>query len=114
MRQRRWLELIKDYDITIQYHPGKANIVADALSWKSEGTLAALMTRQVRLLRDLKEMQIEVQIIDSSNSEYQLNQVSIQISLYDKIKKGTTRRYSNKEDDKESARRRTQGVSHKR
>jgi hypothetical protein len=32
MRQRRWLELIRDYDLTIQYHPGKANVVADALS----------------------------------------------------------------------------------
>jgi hypothetical protein len=32
MRQRRWLELIKDYDLTIQYHPGKSNVVADALS----------------------------------------------------------------------------------
>ncbi|CAA0806248.1 Uncharacterized mitochondrial protein AtMg00860, partial [Striga hermonthica] len=32
MRQRRWLELMKDYDCTISYHPGKANVVADALS----------------------------------------------------------------------------------
>jgi hypothetical protein len=32
MRQHRWLELIKDYDLTIQYHPGKANVDADALS----------------------------------------------------------------------------------
>jgi hypothetical protein len=32
MRQRRWLELLKDYDIEILYHPGKANVVADALS----------------------------------------------------------------------------------
>ena len=31
MRQRRWLELIKDYDLEIHYHPGKANVVADAL-----------------------------------------------------------------------------------
>src|SRR3954454_8225026 len=35
MRQRRWLELIKDYDMSLQYHPGKANVVADALSRKS-------------------------------------------------------------------------------
>ena len=34
MRQRRWLELVKDYDIDIQYHPRKVNVVADALSRK--------------------------------------------------------------------------------
>jgi len=32
MRQRRWLELIKDYDLTINYHPGKANVIVDVLS----------------------------------------------------------------------------------
>jgi hypothetical protein len=32
MRQRRWLDLIKDYELEIHYHPGKANVVADALS----------------------------------------------------------------------------------
>jgi hypothetical protein len=35
MRQRRWLELIKDFDLEIHYHPGKANVVADALSRKT-------------------------------------------------------------------------------
>ena len=35
LRQRRWLELIKDYDLEIHYHPGKANVAADALSRKS-------------------------------------------------------------------------------
>ena len=34
LRQRRWLEVIKDYDLGIHYHPGKANVVADALSRK--------------------------------------------------------------------------------
>ena len=32
MRQMRWLELIKDYNLEVHYHPGKANVVADALS----------------------------------------------------------------------------------
>ena len=44
LRQRRLLELLKDYDMTILYHPGKANVVADALSRKavSMGSLAML------------------------------------------------------------------------
>ena len=87
MRQRRWLELMKDYDITIQYHPGKANVVADALSQKSGGTVATLITRQTRILRDLEEMQIEVRVIDPSNPKYQLNQVSIQFNHTTKSKR---------------------------
>jgi hypothetical protein len=35
MRQRRWLTLIKDYELEVHYHPGKANIVANALSRKA-------------------------------------------------------------------------------
>ncbi|WMV41036.1 hypothetical protein MTR67_034421 [Solanum verrucosum] len=35
LRQRRWMELLKDYDLTIQYHPGKTNVVANALSQKT-------------------------------------------------------------------------------
>ena len=35
MRQRRWLELIKDYNLEVHYHPRKVNVVADALSQKS-------------------------------------------------------------------------------
>ncbi len=44
LRQRRWLELIKDYELVIDYHLGKANIVVDALSRKSLFTLRALNT----------------------------------------------------------------------
>ncbi|KAG8479786.1 hypothetical protein CXB51_029317 [Gossypium anomalum] len=45
LRQRRWLELIKDYDLIIDYHPGKANVVADALSRKFLFALRAMNTR---------------------------------------------------------------------
>ncbi|KAL4013763.1 hypothetical protein IC575_025946 [Cucumis melo] len=41
MRQRRWLELVKEYDCEILYHPGKANVVADALSRKKRGLAEA-------------------------------------------------------------------------
>ena len=42
LRQHRWMEFIKDYDFMIDYHPGKANVVADALSRKSMQMLRAL------------------------------------------------------------------------
>ena len=42
LRQRRWMELIKNYDCVIDYHPEKANVVVDALSRKSVQTLRAL------------------------------------------------------------------------
>ena len=58
-RQRRWLELMKDYDLTIHYHPRKANVVADALSQKLGVTLAALLTQQASLLKKIEQMQIE-------------------------------------------------------
>jgi len=86
MRQRRWLELIKDYDLTINYHLKKANVVANALSQKSGGSLTVLRTQQSRLLNDLEEMQIEVRVKESENATSQLNQVSIQYDLYEWIK----------------------------
>ena len=53
IRQRRWLELLKDYDMEVKYHPGKANVVANALSRKSTGSVACLLTQEKRLLREL-------------------------------------------------------------
>ncbi|KAL4037990.1 hypothetical protein IC575_001593 [Cucumis melo] len=50
MRQRRWLELVKDYDCEILYHPSKANVVADALSRKVSHS-RRLITRQPHCLR---------------------------------------------------------------
>ena len=45
MRQRRWMEFLEDYDFTLHYHPGKANVVADALSRKSRGALGVADAR---------------------------------------------------------------------
>ena len=58
MRQRRWIELLKDYDVTILYHPGKANVVANALSIKasSMGSLAAIWVEQIPLARDVHRL----------------------------------------------------------
>ena len=59
MRQRRWLELIKDYDLEIHYHPGKANVVADALSRK--GYCSSLVTRErlPELHEELEKLRLE-------------------------------------------------------
>ena len=42
MRQHRWVKYLKDYEFTLNYHPGKENVVVDALSWKSRGVLTSM------------------------------------------------------------------------
>jgi hypothetical protein len=59
-RQRRWLELIKDYDLDVHYHPGKAKVVADALSQKSQCNCVMMDSRINTLCDELSKMKIEV------------------------------------------------------
>jgi hypothetical protein len=60
MRQRRWLELIKDYDLNIQYHPSKANIVADNLSRKSYCSNLMVRDEQPELCDELEKLKLEI------------------------------------------------------
>ena len=50
MRQYKWIEYLEDYDFTLHYHPGKANVVADALSRKSRGVLTSVASREWQML----------------------------------------------------------------
>ncbi|XP_043700815.1 uncharacterized protein LOC122651485 [Telopea speciosissima] len=60
MRQRQWLELMKDYDCTIHYHPGKANIVADALSQKSKTLSIVSLVVSKELVEEARRMDLEL------------------------------------------------------
>ena len=60
LRQKRWLELIKDYELVIEYHPGKANMVADALSRKSSTSLAYIRTAYVSILMEMRILGLDL------------------------------------------------------
>jgi len=60
LRQRRWSELLKDYDLQLQYHLGKANIVADALSRKMQHSFYNIMITQMTLLKELENMGVQL------------------------------------------------------
>ena len=59
MRQRRWMEFLEDYDFTLHYHPGKANVVADALNRKSRGVLASIASREWQMLETVGQFGLQ-------------------------------------------------------
>ena len=79
MRPRRWLELIKDYDLEVHYHPGKANVVADALSRKVRCNCLSVEAYNEILCSELRNLNLE--IVTHSN----LNHISIKPTLHDQI-----------------------------
>ena len=60
MWQRRWLELMADYDIDLEYHPGKVNVVPDALSKKPGACMVMQITQQKELLEEMRRMELMV------------------------------------------------------
>lgn len=60
MRQRRWLKLINDYNIRIHYHPGKANVIADALSRKSYCNDLEVKENCPELHEEFQKLKLEV------------------------------------------------------
>jgi len=62
MRQRCWVELIKDYDCVIEYHPGKANVVANALSRKNKTIDADLDDNDEKELLELRKINAKVEV----------------------------------------------------
>jgi len=88
LRQRRWIELLKDYDLSILYHPGKANVVADALSRKavSMGSLAFLSVEERPLALDNQFLANSMVRLDISDSRRALAFMRVQSSLLDRIR----------------------------
>ena len=82
LRQRRWMEFVADYDIRIRYHPGKANVVADALSRRK---LDADLEKEVELLnQELK--QVKLVVLEGQTSEPLGLQAVNQASLIQRIR----------------------------
>ena len=59
MRQPRWMEFLEDYDFTLHYYPGKANVVDDALSRKSRGVLVSVASWEWQILETVGQFGLQ-------------------------------------------------------
>ena len=75
LRQTRWLELFKDYDCTILYYPGRANVVADALSRKSMGSLAHIAVQKRQMVREVRNCLNDGVVLSVTNTGIMLAHV---------------------------------------
>jgi hypothetical protein len=79
MRQIRWLELIKDHNLEVHYHPGKANVVADALSHKSHCHCLIAEFYNETLCHEMRKLNL--QMIPQGT----LSHISVEPTLHDQI-----------------------------
>jgi len=82
MRQRRWLELLKDYDFGLNYHIGKANVVADALSRKTLH-MSAMMVKELELLEQFRDLSL---VYELSPQSVKLGMLKIDSEFLNSIK----------------------------
>ncbi|WMV54854.1 hypothetical protein MTR67_048239 [Solanum verrucosum] len=74
LRQRRWLEILKDYDMSVLYHPDKANVVADSLSRFSMGSVAHVEDEKKELVWDVHRLaRLGVQQVDSTKGGFMVH-----------------------------------------
>ena len=59
MRQRRWIKYLENYDFTLHYHPGKENVLVDALSRKSLGVLASIASQEWQMLETVGQFGLQ-------------------------------------------------------
>jgi len=74
----------KDYDLQIQYHPGKVNVVVDALSRKAQHSPNTVVITQLSLLKELKD--VGVQLVSLAKAHVQLSALILQPSMVEEIR----------------------------
>ena len=84
MRQKRWLELLKDYDFDLSYHPGKANVVADALSRKSLH-MSMLMVRELELIEQFRDLSL---VCEETPDSVKLGMLKLTNDILEEIRVG--------------------------
>jgi hypothetical protein len=82
LRQRRWLELIKDYDLGINYHPRKANVVADALSQRSHVSQLVVDSMPFELCEEFDKLNLRI-VVNTEAMEMEVGS-----SLHQEIRRG--------------------------
>ncbi|RVW73760.1 Transposon Tf2-2 polyprotein [Vitis vinifera] len=85
--QRRWMETLEDYDFALHYHPGKANVVADALSRKNVGQLSSLELRDISarpmVIQRIVDAQVHDEFLEKVKAQLVAGEIDENWSMYE-------------------------------